>query len=188
MAEVTGEDLRNRMVDVYPEGEPCFEPTGVAVQGVDDQPRNRFTSNEDIIISLKIACFKTVPRLIVVLELTDADGYSLLLSDSGDDPAAGNDRVLAPGHYELRCLLPKHSFGERRFYVSVYFGALNMHLTRAKQLLYFDVNCLGYGANFRPGLKETYFRPKLEWQLSALAVRPESAEPSADRPIGTRPK
>ena len=94
MAEVTGEDLRNRMVDVYPEGEPCFEPTGVAVQGVDDQPRNRFTSNEDIIISLNIVCFKTVPRLIVVLELTDADGYSLLLSDSGDDPAAGNDRVL----------------------------------------------------------------------------------------------
>ena len=137
------------------------------------QPRNQFASDERITVSIIFECFQDVPNLQLIIELVDHDNVTMLRSEYLDDPSASQFYVFRPGLYQSRCVLPRDYFGERRFYVSVYFTCQDIQHVAFKQIMCFDVEFRGYNDNRSVHSKQAYLRPRLTWQTDIVATEPK---------------
>jgi lipopolysaccharide transport system ATP-binding protein len=167
-ASVKEDELNKRQQCWLPQGVKYFSCHEIALQDVQGQQKNMFSSDEEIQLLIVVQCLEQVPNLEIVLELVDQDHTTLLRSEFLDDPVAKQYYFLEPGKYQLICTLPKDSFGERRFYVSVHFICHNVQHLTFKQILSFEVEFCGFNKNLSVHSKQAYFRPRLRWQIEGL--------------------
>jgi hypothetical protein len=88
-------------------------------------------------------------------------------SDFADSPASNSAYSSKPGRYTTTCRIPPMSFGERRFYVTVFVIAHNVQHTHFERVIHFDMTFMGYNDNLSIHSRGAYFRPRLDWTIEA---------------------
>ncbi|WP_052128923.1 polysaccharide ABC transporter ATP-binding protein [Neosynechococcus sphagnicola] len=156
-----GEALQEKARSHLFQGKVFFQCHEIALLNQAGESCTCFRSDEDIIVSIIFECFQAAPTFQMLVKLVDHENTVLLQSEFDDiieQPA-----ILQPGIYHSQCILPQHSFGERRFYLSVSLFCQNIQHLSFRQVLYFDVEFSGYRDKFSSFSKDAYFRPQLNW-------------------------
>jgi homopolymeric O-antigen transport system ATP-binding protein len=167
-AVVEGLELERRLVKKRVYGEsPLFGCDRISVLDVTGTSTTRFGSDEEITIAVDYTVLRPVPSFRVLVTLTDAEGNTVLRTETIDDPDV--QTRLDPGVYRSQVILPRQLFGDARLDLNVsLISEVNQILDYAA-LARIEVHFTGHGANMRG---KAYLRPPLQWLTEAMA--PES--------------
>jgi lipopolysaccharide transport system ATP-binding protein len=178
-AVVGGEELERRMQGLVRRDDPLIRCREIALLDESGRPTREFKSDREIQLSVVFECLQEVTELQLVVQVTDSDNLVLLRTEKADHPSSLDHHVLGRGVYRAVCTFPADTFGERRFYLSVYLAVLHTEHLDFRQILSFDVEFVGYNNNFSVHSKQAYFRPALEWTLerdpAGVQARPAEA-------------
>ena len=136
------------------------------------KPCTQFKSNEEITIVIKYRCYKKVPTFCLVVMIENENNEQLIGSDLADHINDDGYCSLQPGLYESRCVLSANLFGEKHFYLNLYFQFHGKQHSFYKRVLRFDVLFQGYNVyNYAKSKTwKGYLRPKLQWQTTNLLM------------------
>jgi len=130
--------------------------------------KSLFNSDEDIIVSITFECLRRVQNLHILVDIVDEDNASILSSYNVDDPnVTTNFYELNPGGYKAFCTLPKNTFGERNFFLTVCLISLKTEHVTVKKILEFEVKFQGYNDNYCIG-NDVFVRPQLKWKMQPI--------------------
>jgi len=164
---VSGEALEEKATNHLWHPQPVFRARTVALRDATGAPRQSFQSDEEITVSVEYDVFETIANLELVLELYTEEGELLLRTELADAAAANDMYLTKPGRYSARCGLAPMTFGERRFYVTLYVIAHGTQHTHYERLLHFDVVFMGYNDNLSVHSRSAYFRPRFDWEVES---------------------
>ncbi len=136
----------------------------IAILDADGVVCNSFHSDENIIVSITFRCLQPVQGLVVMVNVVDENAVSILATQNIDD-ASVSDRFfqLDTGVYNVKCELPKNTFGEAPLFLSVHTVYPQTEHICVNKILEFYVRFGGYN-NVRYGCDpNTFIRPKLKW-------------------------
>jgi lipopolysaccharide transport system ATP-binding protein len=151
---------------------PIMQGVEVALRDSRGALRRSFRSDEEITVAVTYDVLETITNLQVIVQLHTEDGELLLRSELADSPVAEGVYVSKPGRYVARCSLPAMMFGERRFYVTSYLVAQDVHHISYERVLHFDVMFMGHNDNLSPHSRSGYFRPRLGWEVESAGPVP----------------
>jgi lipopolysaccharide transport system ATP-binding protein len=175
---ISGGALERKASNYVPNERPIVQAREVALLDASGAPRRSFQSDEEITVAVTYDVFETITNLQVIVQLHNEDGELLLRSELADSPASEDLYTSKPGPYTARCRLPAMTFGERRFYVTVYLIAQDVHHASYERVLHFDVAFMGYNDNLSTHSRSGYFRPQLGWDVKTEASERTAAESS----------
>lgn len=163
---VSEEELKTKANIYNPNHELYFRCEEIALLDRNGHPKSEFKSNEEIIVSIKYSCLKSVSKFHLVVTITNEHSDPIVGSDIADHIVSEGSYSIQPGMYQSQCVIPSDLFGEKKLYLDVrlmYHG--EQHVVYNK-ILGFDVIFQGYNySNYAMSRTwEGYVRPRLEWQ------------------------
>ncbi|HOI72900.1 MAG TPA: polysaccharide ABC transporter ATP-binding protein [Syntrophales bacterium] len=160
-------EIDARMEGVILRNNPHIRFASIGLYDNKGQARKSFYSDEPIRIRTTFHCLLPVLDLKIMIEVTDNQDNSLIVSQQTDTVGLTKaSERLEPGVYEANCTLPPNLFGSRSFYISVHLQCPKTEHLVATKILEFDVQFQGYNGSFNPG--GSSLRPQLAWQLQNL--------------------
>ena len=165
-AVASAADIEARMEGAIRRENPYIRFREIALLDRSGLPRNSFSSEEDIAVSVTFECLQPVQDLRVLVYVVDENSVPILATQNVDDPGiVTNFYRLDPGVFNASCVLPGNTFGGRHFYLTVHLiYPKTEHLT-ANKILELEVNFKGYN-NVQYGSNERVFlRPQLAWTI-----------------------
>lgn len=159
--------IAKRMEGVIQKGNPHIRFHQIALLDSQRKPRKSFNSDEDIVVSVTFECVMPVPSLFILMNVCDENATPILNSQNLDDQmVARKSRNVQPGVYSAQCVLPKNSFGQREFYLSIHLISEKTEHLIVEKILSFDVTFKSYDQSY--SAPNVFFRPRLQWVLQEM--------------------
>jgi lipopolysaccharide transport system ATP-binding protein len=166
-AIVSRAEIEERMEGKIRRGNPFLRFKKISLLDQSGHCRNIFQSDEDIIVSIDFECFQAVHGLFVAVQVVDENAVHVLTTMNLDDPnATERSYGLKPGLYNASCVLPRNTFGEERFFLTVHLECLKTEHLFVNKILEFRVRFKGYN-NAYGGCRDAFIRPQLNWTMQA---------------------
>jgi lipopolysaccharide transport system ATP-binding protein len=163
---VEGEQLALRQAKfrLYAD-EPLFECERISVLDERGAPATGFRSDEEITIAIDYTAHRTVPSFRLLVTLTDADGATVLRTETIDDPELDAIPRLDPGSYRSQLTLPRDLFGDAQFDLNVSLISEVNQTVDYTGVAVIEIRFAGIGGNARG---KAYLRPSLPWRTELL--------------------
>ncbi len=165
-AVASEEEINKRIEGQVNKQNPFLHIEEIAILDEEGNVRNSFHSDEDIIVSITFECLQSVQDLVIMVNVVDENATPILASLNIDD-AGVSDRFfrLDAGVYNVRCKLPKNTFGEAPLFLSVHVVYPKTEHIFVNKILEFNVRFGGYNDVSYGCYPNTFIRPKLKWSF-----------------------
>ena len=161
----TAVEIEDRMEGHIRHGDPYLRFREITLLDESGHPRQSFHSDEDITVSITFECLQEVVDPRVMVHVVDENTIPIMVSQSIDDPnVPANFSRLKPGVYNASCVLPKNTFGGRRFFLTAHLIYPKTEHIVVNKILEFEVTFRGYN-NMYSGSEPVFFRPQLSWTI-----------------------
>ncbi len=158
-------DIEGILEGVILRNNPTIRFKEIALIDQQGEPRNLFQSDEAIQVSIAYECFTTVNDLRVLVQVVDEENRPILTTQNSDDVNATRFYHQEPGVYKSSCVIPRNTFGEKRFYISLQLEYPKVEHLILNKALRFDVSFRGYNnLLYGSSLKDSFLRPLLSWE------------------------
>lgn len=139
----------------------------IALLDVNGQPRDRFSSQEEITVAVTYASVASHHDFRIIVSIVDDENTKILTTQTAD--CEDNDTYgLAPGVYTSRCTIPANMFGEKRLHLSVWLVLPHVQILAVERALAFDVTFAGFNNIHYMASSESFLRPRLRWETDRL--------------------
>ncbi|MBE3117641.1 MAG: ABC transporter ATP-binding protein, partial [Candidatus Atribacteria bacterium] len=169
---VSGDELKAGGDHYSASGESFLECREISVLDRSGQPRERFSSSEEIIVSVTFECLQAVPCFYLIIDVESEDQANIMRTENLDDPN-NQENSLNPGVYRVTSTFPADLWGNNRYFLSVYLHYQGVQHLRFRRIVSFDVDFQGYSDAFldRPRGKDSFVRPRLRWQTEVVSAK-----------------
>lgn len=165
---ISGKELEARLEGVINRRSPSVRFQEVAILNGQNLPCRTFDSNGPIIVSIVYECLDTVNDLRLNIYIVDEENRVILATQNLDDQGEAVFYKRDPGIYRSVCTIAPNIFGEKRFFLSVHLEYPKVEHLVLDRVLGFDVIFRGYNDNLLASLKDSFIRPKLEWDTAFI--------------------
>lgn len=164
-AIASAEEIEAQMEGLIRKKRPFIRFREIALLDESGCPRKSFHSDEDIIVSIDFECLQTVHDLFIAINVVDENAIPVLETHNLDYPsAAAGSRRLGPGVYNAICVLPRNTFGGKRFFLTVHLVYPKTEHVFVNKILEFEVMFRGYNNEFAD-VGDAFIRPQLNWAI-----------------------
>ncbi|MDD5449886.1 MAG: ABC transporter ATP-binding protein [Candidatus Omnitrophica bacterium] len=169
-AAITSKGLKGRVEGVIKKDNPTIQFKEVAVLDQNGNPRNSFSSEEPICLSVAYECLTQVSDLQVIIHVVNAENELILATQNQDSENHAVFSKVEPGIYNSRCTIPPNLFGQKRFYATIHLRHAAIEHLILDRILFFDVTFSGYNdvVSLHRTMANTYIRPKLRWETGKV--------------------
>jgi lipopolysaccharide transport system ATP-binding protein len=165
-AVASEEEINKRIEGQINRQNPFVHIEEIAILGEDGVVRNSFHSDEAIFVSITFKCLQPVQDLVVMVNVVDEDAVPILASQNFDDANISDYFFqLNPGVYNVRCKLPKNTFGEVPLFLSVHIVYPKTEHIVVNKILEFNVRFKGYNDIQWGSCPSIFIRPELKWSF-----------------------
>jgi lipopolysaccharide transport system ATP-binding protein len=166
-AVVTAEQMEERVEGVINRDSPTIRFREIALVDRDGMYRNTFGSEEEIRVSITYECLRVINNLLIVASVVDEGGVPILVTQNADTSDYQHFYRREPGMYTTVCSLPRNTFGQRRFYLTVHLINIKTEHLVLNKILSFDVEFKGYNMQY-DSFEGIFLRPLLCWKTQPL--------------------
>lgn len=165
-AVASSEEIEARLEGKIIRGKPYIRFQEISLHDCSGLRRKSFHSDEDIIVSIVFKCLQPVHEALILLQVVDENNTPILCSYNIDDPGvSSNFYNLEKGTYNVSCILPKNTFGGKRFFLSTHLIYQRTEHIIVNKILEFKVMFKGY--NNTHGRGDVFIRPQLKWEMNS---------------------
>lgn len=158
-------EIEGRMEGQIRYKNPYLRFRRIALLDESGNPRQSFHSDEDVIVSISFVCLQPIVDMRVIIHIVDENTVPIMVSQNIDDPnVSGSFHRLEPGEYNVACVLPKNTFGGRRFFLTAHLVNPKTEHIVVNKILEFEVIFKGYNNRYS-GSEPVFFRPQLSWTM-----------------------
>ena len=167
-AVISAEQIDGWVDGVINKDSPTIRFREIALIDQDGMHRNTFQSDEEIRVSITYECLKVVNNLHIGVSVVDEAGVPILVTQNVDTSDYKQFYRREPGIYNSLCSFPGNTFGQRRFYLTVYLINIKTEHLVLNKILSFDVEFKGYNMQY-DSFEGIFLRPLLRWQTQLLS-------------------
>ncbi|MFH1777836.1 MAG: polysaccharide ABC transporter ATP-binding protein [Candidatus Omnitrophota bacterium] len=126
--------------------------------------RNRFRSDERIIVGVTYECLTVVGDIRVVIQVVDEDNRPVLISQNTDEEDEISLHLRQPGIYKSKVVIPPDTFGDNHLYISLHLIYPKTEHLIVNKILGFDIDFQPYNNVQYAQFSKAFLRPKLPWK------------------------
>ena len=167
-ARVTELELINKIEVASAKDKKTISLKEISLLGQDGQLRNRFNSDEPIMISITYECLYEVRDLRITAQIVDEENRPILTTQNIDDDNELKLYQRAPGRYNSNFTLPANIFGENHLYISLHMEHPTVGHLLVNKILDFEVTFGGYTDVQYGKFSRAYMRPRLKWNTQTI--------------------